>query len=46
MGCNCTKTITGYKWIGPNGESVVKRTEVEARALVLRQGGTMEPVYR
>lgn len=43
MGCGCNKGKAGqtFQWTSSDGASKkTLRTEVEARALVIRQGGT------
>lgn len=41
MGCNCTKKqgTQSYIYTDPKGRQTVYRTEVEARAAQIRQGG-------
>lgn len=45
MPCGCSKknAPNGFVWSGPEGQSQDTRTEIEAKALVVRQGGTYEP---
>jgi hypothetical protein len=42
MACNCQNGTTAktYVYTAPNGSSKTFRTEVEARAAVIRNGGT------
>lgn len=48
MACGCTKKTRAYRWTSepdPDTQAVTvveKRTEVEAKALVIRHGGTYE----
>lgn len=46
MGCGCggSNAAKAYVWTSADGsKKVEKRTEVEVKALVIRQGGTYEP---
>jgi hypothetical protein len=41
MGCNCGKTkASQWVHIAPDGKETTYRTDVEARAAQIRQGGT------
>ena len=42
MPCNCGKKTTpkaNFKFTGPNGQTKVYKTEIEARAATIRAGG-------
>lgn len=45
MACGCSKSSApkGFTWTSPEGATQETRTEIEAKALVVRQGGTYEP---
>jgi hypothetical protein len=45
MGCGCNKgaAASGYVHVAPDGTKTEKRTEIEAKAMVIRQGGSYEP---
>lgn len=45
MGCGCQGKagVNGYVHTAPDGTKTEKRTEIEAKALVIRQGGTYAP---
>ena len=40
MACNCNKAANGYIVTKPNGDTQKVSTEVEAKAMVLRTGGS------
>lgn len=42
MGCNCRKAGTSktFVWKAPDGREIVYRTEIEAKAAVVRNGGS------
>lgn len=42
MGCNCGKGTTQWTYVAPDGKQTVFRTEVEARAMKIRNGNTGE----
>lgn len=47
MGCACgskTQTAKSYIYTAPNGSTKTFKTEVEARAAVIRSGGTYRVV--
>lgn len=45
MGCNCGKNgVKSWVHIAPDGKQTTFRTEVEARAAQIRQGGTYKAV--
>jgi hypothetical protein len=46
MGCNCGKTKTAareFLYTPPSGPTKTYRTEIEAKAAVIRNGGTYKP---
>lgn len=46
MGCNCggRKAAKTYVYTAPSGQQTTYRTEIEARAAVMRNGGTYQAV--
>ena len=49
MGCNCGKkaSSTEYRYTAPSGSTTVYKTEIEAKAAKIRQGGgTITPVAK
>jgi hypothetical protein len=50
MGCGCNKGTTamsmpkGFVHTAADGKTTTLRSEIEARAMVLRKGGTYKPV--
>jgi hypothetical protein len=46
MGCGCggKQNLINYKHVAPTGKVTVTRSQVEARARQIREGGTVEKV--